>query len=100
MAAHNIEFHHEAGAEYDAAFDWYAARSPDAASKFDSEVHYALQDIAANPQRWAIGPLDTRRYLLRKFPFLVVYREISPNYIQIVAIAHTSRKPWFWKGRI
>ena len=34
-------FHEEAGIEYDAAFDWYVARSPDAAPKFDVEVERA-----------------------------------------------------------
>jgi hypothetical protein len=28
-------FHEEASAEYDAAFEWYLERSPDAALKFD-----------------------------------------------------------------
>ena len=36
------KFHEEAAAEYDAAFDWYLARSPDAALKFDAEVDRAL----------------------------------------------------------
>jgi len=34
-------FHQEAAAEYDAAFDWYLERSPDAALKFDAEVDRA-----------------------------------------------------------
>ena len=27
------------------------------------------------------------------FPYLVIYREQGPNTIQVLAIAHTSRKP-------
>jgi plasmid stabilization system protein ParE len=38
-------FHEEAGIEYDAAFDWYLARSPDAARKFDAEVERAITQI-------------------------------------------------------
>jgi plasmid stabilization system protein ParE len=49
------EFHDEAAAEYDAAFDWYLARSPDAALKFDAEVDRALAQIMQAPQRWAVG---------------------------------------------
>jgi plasmid stabilization system protein ParE len=33
-----VELHEEAAAEYDAAYDWYLARSPDAALKFDAEL--------------------------------------------------------------
>jgi plasmid stabilization system protein ParE len=33
-----VQFHDEASAEYDAAFDWYLDRSPDATLKFDAEI--------------------------------------------------------------
>ena len=39
------EFREAAVAEYDAAFDWYSERSPDAALRFDSEVDRALSRI-------------------------------------------------------
>jgi hypothetical protein len=38
MPADLLEFHEEAAAEYDAAFDWYRERSADGALKFDDEV--------------------------------------------------------------
>ena len=52
------------------------------------------------PQRWALGPHSTRRFLLRKFPFTLIYRERPTGAIQIVALAHTSRKPGYWKHRL
>ncbi|HEV2399920.1 MAG TPA: type II toxin-antitoxin system RelE/ParE family toxin [Candidatus Sulfotelmatobacter sp.] len=64
MPTKRIEFHEEASAEYDAAFDWYLERSLDAASNFDAEVNRALADITSAPQPWAEGPHSTRRYLL------------------------------------
>ena len=36
-----VEFHREAGLEFDAAFEWYMERSPDAAVRFDAEVAHA-----------------------------------------------------------
>jgi plasmid stabilization system protein ParE len=95
-----VELHEEAAAEYDAAFDWYLQRSPDAAQKLDAEFERALAEIAQAPQRWASGPYHARRFLLRKFPFLLIYRERSGGDIQIVAVAHTSRKPGYWKERV
>jgi plasmid stabilization system protein ParE len=95
-----VVLHEEPGAEYDAAFDWYLERSPDAALKFDSEVNHALAEIAHAPQRWAIGAYQTRRFLLRKFSFVLIYRERADGDIQVVAVAHTSRKPGYWKRRI
>jgi toxin ParE1/3/4 len=94
-----VEFHDEAGVEYDVAFDWYLKRSPDAALMFDAEVNRALADIAATPHRWATGLHSTRRYLLRRFPYIVIYQE-RENDIQVLAFAHTSRKPGYWKKRL
>jgi toxin ParE1/3/4 len=94
-----VEFHEEASAEYDAAFDWYLDRSAEAALDFDAEVGRALGDIASAPHRWAAGPHSTRRYLLLRFPYILVYRE-QASHIQIVAVAHTSRRPAFWRNRL
>ena len=100
MPTSSAEFHDEATAEYEAAFDWYLERSPDAALGFDAEVDSALAQIIAAPRRWAAGPHSTRRFLLRKFPFTLIYRERVSGTIQIVAVAHTSRRPGYWKGRL
>jgi hypothetical protein len=42
MCSDAVDLHDEASAEYDAAFDWYLQRSPDAALNFDAEVEHAL----------------------------------------------------------
>jgi toxin ParE1/3/4 len=99
MPSRIAKFHEEASAEYDAAFDWYLERSPDAALRFDAEVDRALAQIIQAPQRWAVGPHNTRRFLLRQFPFILIYRERQSD-IQILAVAHTSRKPAYWKERL
>jgi toxin ParE1/3/4 len=100
VAAETLEFHDEAAGEYDAAFDWYLGRSPDAARRFDTEVERAVTQIVQGPKRWASGPFGTRRYLLRQFPFLLIYRELSVDRIQVIAVAHTSRRPGYWKERL
>jgi toxin ParE1/3/4 len=95
-----VELHQEASAEYDAAFDWYLERSPDAAVKFDAEVDRALALIVEAPRRWAAGPHQTRKFLLRQFPFTLIYRERALGDIQVVAVAHTSRRPGYWRERL
>jgi plasmid stabilization system protein ParE len=42
---------------------------------------------------------SVRRVPLRRFPFLLVYRE-HPDHLEIVALAHTSRKPKYWHARL
>ena len=95
-----VEFHDEASAEYDSAFDWYLERSSDAALNFDAEVNRAVAQIADAPKRWASGAHFTRRFLLRRFPFVLIYRERASGNIQILAVAHTGRRPGYWKDRL
>lgn len=95
-----VKLHDEAGADYDAAFEWYLERSPDAAVRFDEAVHRALADIADAPQRWPRGSYGTRRFLLRGFPFLLIYQEADEKTVEILAVAHTSRSPNYWQRRI
>lgn len=99
MPTKTVELHEEAATDYDAAFDWYLERSPDAARAFDAEFERAVERIAEAPERWAQGLYQTRRFLLKRFPYLVIYRELKSK-IQIVAVAHTSREPNYWKKRI
>ena len=95
-----VEFHEAASAEYDAVFDWYLERSPDAALRFSAEVDRAIAQIREAPQRWATTPHNTRNFLLRKFPFTLVYRARANDLIQVLAVAHPSRKPEYWKSRV
>ena len=41
----------------------------------------------------------TRRARLEGFPYAVVYRELSAEEIEIVAVAHLRRGPKYWANR-
>jgi len=98
MASKKIEFHEEAALEYEAALEWYLERSHLAASKFVDALNHAIDVIVEAPHRWPAGSHGTRRFLLQRFPFAIVYREL-PAAIQVLAIAHARRKPGYWKQR-
>jgi plasmid stabilization system protein ParE len=99
MPRREVEFHEEAALEFEAAVDWYLEHSETVAIRFLSEVGDAIDLIAHSPRRWASGPWGTRTFLLRRFPFAVVYRELSDR-IQILAVAHGRRRPGYWKQRV
>jgi len=99
MTSKRVEFHEAAALEYQAAYDWYFERSEDAASRFAAEVEIAVGMIGEAPQRWPASTYGTRRVLLRRFPFAVIYRE-QPSAIQVLAVAHAHRRPWYWKERV
>lgn len=94
-----VYVHPEAVAEAQAATQWYRQRSPLAADAFLVEIDRAIEKIAENPGIWPRYVASTQRFLLKRFPFSVVFR-LTPNRVEVVAIAHGRRKPGYWKGRL
>jgi len=98
MPTLHVDFHPEAVAEAGAAFAWYRERSDEAAAAFLAEIDRAIEMIAEAPDRWPRYAHKTRRFLLHRFPFSVVYRRTAES-LQVVAFAHGKRRPGYWKGR-
>ena len=99
MAAKRVEYHQGAVADVKSAVAWYQKRSPTAALSFIEEISRAVDTIREAPQRWPIGKNSTRRFLLWRFPFAVIYSEQQSGII-IWAVAHGSRRPEYWAGRL
>jgi len=93
-----VTFHPNAAREFQAVYHWYLDRHESTAQAFLAELDIAIALIAANPTRWPLLAGDIRRYLLKRFPFSVIYR-IRSEEIQILAIAHTRRRPRYWEAR-
>ncbi len=98
MPGGRIWVHPEAIAEARAARSWYYARSPEVAEAFMAELDLAIARIEEAPRQWPPYLGDTRRYLLRRFPFFVVFREMEDG-VQVLAVAHGRRRPGYWQGR-
>jgi plasmid stabilization system protein ParE len=97
--AENVEFHPEAAEEAQAATEWYLLRSVRAAEGFIRELERAVESVAEAPQRWPLYVEGTRRFLLRRFPYSVIYR-VKGDALQIVAVAHARRRPGYWRPRL
>jgi toxin ParE1/3/4 len=93
-----VEIHPQALAEVRKAYQWYRKRSPSAAVAFLAEIEWALAMIAETPERWPPYMFNSRRLLLSRFPFSVVYRAREKK-IQVIAVVHDRRKPGYWKRR-
>jgi len=75
MKARGVDFHPEAVAEARAAFIWYEQRDPRAAAAFLGELDQAVARVLESPLTWPGYDGGTRRCLLERFPFFLVYRE-------------------------
>jgi toxin ParE1/3/4 len=93
-----VEIHPEAVLEARAAREWYESKSPEAAAAFMAELDMGIDSIRAVPELYPPYLYGTRRYLMRRFPYLIVYRTTS-TVVQIAAVAHGRRRPGYWKTR-
>ena len=94
----------EAQDEIDELVAWYAQRDPSAAQRLMNLFHDALNHIASQPAQFSLleirrNPGDMRRARLKGFPAYVGY-QVFDDEIHVFAVAHTSRKPGYWKSRM
>jgi toxin ParE1/3/4 len=78
---------------------YYAAIHSELGSRFEHAVADAVRSLVAHPERGAPRSKNTRRWLVKSFPFGVIYRA-SESGVLIVAVAHQRKKPEYWVGRI
>ncbi|HJU60896.1 MAG TPA: type II toxin-antitoxin system RelE/ParE family toxin [Candidatus Binatia bacterium] len=98
MATPNARLHPNAIAEARAAYRWYSERNPSAAIAFMTELDHAIDEIEKSPERWPVHLHGTRKFLLRRFPYGVIYR-ITERDLQVIAVAHGRRRPGYWRTR-
>lgn len=92
-------FLHEAEIELWKAAEYYESKSPGLGLDFLTEVETSIESIRRFPQQWPVREDGTRRCLVHRFPYLVVYMYLK-QHIWILAIAHCKRRPHYWKDRI
>ena len=93
-----IIFHSEAFAELEQAHKWYEEQASGLGGLFFQEVQYAVGRIYENPQAWPSYSHGTRRFLLHRFPYALVYR-VKSTTLQVFAVMHLKRKPGYWTQR-
>ena len=96
---YKIDFSNEAEADFDNSYEYYAIESQKVADNFYRQVNQSLKTISDNPQGFQRVFKNIRRYVIKKFPFVIYYR-VENTTIQIIAVFHTSRNPEIWKQRI
>jgi hypothetical protein len=72
--------------------------------RFVLAIDKAIGDAIADPLRWPLMPsvpedLGVRRRLVDAFPCAVVYRIVTKELVEIVAVMHGKRSPDYWKER-
>ena len=96
--SHVVEIDAIAEREAREAFEWYRARDPDIADRFEGAFRQTVTKIGAAPLRFPPHAHSTRRAVVERFPWVVVFL-VRAESIRILAVAHMRRRPGYWRGR-
>lgn len=77
------------------AYLWYLERNPEAARRLLDALSLADREIGANPVRWPLVGRGTefRKFVLKDFPYLVVYRVARDGTAEVLTLHHARRNP-------
>lgn len=81
------------------AREFYISKSAAVEQAFRLEIERAIALIQDHPETWPTYVLGTRRFILNRFPYGLVYKT-NGTYSLIVAMAHAKRKPGYWRSRV
>lgn len=80
------------------AIEWYLGISAKVAADFLEELSTSFELLKTFPEAFPIVHLDLRMYVLRRFPYKVVYL-VSEQVIVVHAVSHHKLEPKKWQQR-
>ena len=85
--------------ELDEAIAYYETELSNLGAEFLAEFLNATSRIQIFPEAWPPFSRNTRRCLLRRFPYGIIYIQDATD-IVIIAVAHLHREPGYWQDRL
>jgi len=95
-----VELHPLAIREARSARRWYARVSQALALQFMAELDLAIARIGFSPDTYPQHLRGTRLYRFNRFPYLLIYLELTPDRVLVLAVAHQRRLPGYWRRRL
>ncbi|HEY0154436.1 MAG TPA: type II toxin-antitoxin system RelE/ParE family toxin [Longimicrobium sp.] len=94
-----IDFHPKAEIEFARDVEFYRERGARLSTEFVAAVKSALSFVQLNPDAGTPRGKEVRGWLVRRFPYTVIYRE-EDNRLFVLAIAAHRRHPGYWLERV
>jgi len=85
--------------EFLAEVIYYGEAEAKLGTRFTAAVEEAAARAVAFPLSGSPFRSNSRRVLVKGFPFSLVYRP-EPDGIVIFAVAHHARRPYYWQSRV
>jgi toxin ParE1/3/4 len=99
MAHRRISYRPEAIREIEEAEKWYRGIDDRLGDRWLEEAGRTIESIRDHPELWAVDRSGVREVLVHHFPYIVAYR-LHAEMIEIVAVAHASRRRGYWRRRL
>jgi len=88
----------EAADEVEGAYAWYERQREGLGDEFLTELRRSERRVQESPNTYPVIHRDTRRFLLHRFPYQLLYRIVDDTVV-VVACFHGRRSPKSWKAR-
>lgn len=86
--------------EFDEAVEYYEEQEAGLGDHFRTEIIKSIKRISSFPAAYTKLSANTRRCLVARFHHAIIYHFDRENEeILIVAVAHTRRRPEYWRSR-
>jgi toxin ParE1/3/4 len=94
-----VVYHPLAVEELIESSEFYELRESGLGTRFLKTIDKSLELLKRNPRISKADHLGRRKYVVNRFPFLLIYK-FKENRIVVLAVAHGSRRPGYWKERV
>lgn len=98
-----VRLHSAADEELNAAAQWYEDQRADLGEQFLAAALESLHEIERHPERFSRtrdqSKREIRKSTLDRFPYSIVY-EVRDKDCYVIAVAHASRSPNYWRDRV
>lgn len=95
----SIELSNEAEKDFEKSYAFYYENNPKVADTFFQNINRSFEKIKENPHTFPTVHKDVKKYVIKKFPFVIYYRLMN-TIIRVIAIFHSSRNPEKWNERV
>ena len=92
-------FYPDAKEEFDGAVEFYEQSHPGLGLEFAEEIYATIVRIIQFPDAWSTLSKNSRRCLVSRFPYGLIY-QIKSHTLRIIAVANLHRRPGYWKERL
>lgn len=92
-------FHPDARREMRQARDFYDLERKGLGDEFVDAVERTIGNIVANPESSPAVLRHIRKRVVTRFPYAIIYA-VREDDIFISAVAHDSRRPFYWQDRL